>query len=516
MKLSSSPAFKSALTLKVQMLSLNGRAVVEVLPDSGADVCVRGLTLLKQLGEHQDNLLSSSVTLRAVNNTTIKPMGKLPIIIKLGSHNYTDTFHIFPNVTITLLLWKAARGLTILTKNYLNPAPTTTLRLAATTISQPSSPLDVQHEFPTVFDGQIKTMESKKFRIILTEDAQLFCVDAPRTVQFAFRDKLKAELELLQEQGIIAPVTEPTNWCFPIVVTPKKDSEKIRICVDFTRLNKFAKREKYQSATPAQAVADITAQNATIFTKFDAVKGYHKCPLEEESQILMTFITPFSKFKFLCAPYGISSISEHHNRRMDEAFSGLTGYCIIDNIVIYDSDPNQHTDHVQQFLQRCAERNITLNPDKWEFAKEHVSFAELKLSTKGYSIDESITTAITQFPSPVNRTNLCAFVGLANQLSTSTSALADFLTPLRPLLSTNNEFIWTSEHNTAFTTAKTARPYQPPRPYHTLTLPNPPTWAQMLVVTDSGLSYSKRIMTTGHLYKQAIDSSLTPNPDKLL
>ena len=46
--------------------------------------------------------------------------------------------------------------------------------------------------------------------------------------------------------------------------------------------------------------------------------------------------TPFGRFKFLRAPYKISSISEHYNRRMDEAFAGLTGYLrIVDDVVIY-------------------------------------------------------------------------------------------------------------------------------------------------------------------------------------
>ena len=75
-----------------------------------------------------------------------------------------------------------------------------------------------------------------------------------------------------------------------------------------------------------QAVADITAERAQIFTKMDAKKGYHQCPLDQESQDLTTFITPFGRFKFLRAPYGISSISEHYNRRMDEAFADLPGF----------------------------------------------------------------------------------------------------------------------------------------------------------------------------------------------
>ena len=40
-----------------------------------------------------------------------------------------------------------------------------------------------------------------------------FCVKVPRSVPFAYRDKFKEELKLLQEQGIIAPVREVTEWC---------------------------------------------------------------------------------------------------------------------------------------------------------------------------------------------------------------------------------------------------------------------------------------------------------------
>lgn len=189
-------------------------------------------------------------------------------------------------------------------------------------------------------------MEGEKFHISLTENAKPFCVHAPRVIPFAYRDKLQAELELLLQQGIIAPVTEPTEWCAPIVVTPKKGTDNIRMCVDLSHLNKYVRRERYQSAPPAQAVADIAADRAKIFTKLDAMKGYHQCPLDEESQPLTTFITPFGRFKYLRAPYGISSISEHYNRRMDEAFSGLSGYRrIVDDVVIYDSDIDQHNKH---------------------------------------------------------------------------------------------------------------------------------------------------------------------------
>ena len=75
-------------------------------------------------------------------------------------------------------------------------------------------------------------------------------------------------------------VTEATEWCASIVVTPKKNCDRIRMCVDLSQLNKHVVHEHYQSPTPAQAVADIAASEAKIFTVLNALKGYHQCPLD--------------------------------------------------------------------------------------------------------------------------------------------------------------------------------------------------------------------------------------------
>ena len=113
--------------------------------------------------------------------------------------------------------------------------------------------------------------------------------------------------------------------------------------MDLSRLNCYVRRERYQSPTPAKAVTDIAAEEAKFFTVLDAKKGYHQCLLEEKSQLLTTFIMPFGRFKYCRAPYGLSSIAEHYNRRMAEAFEGLSGFRrVVDDIVIYDKDEATH------------------------------------------------------------------------------------------------------------------------------------------------------------------------------
>ena len=445
------PPIEPAPTIRLEASSLNGCTTITALPDSGAEISLAGPSLLSELNEHPDNLLPSPISPRAVNGSSMHPIGKIPIAIRFGDKELTEEFHIYPKVSGMILSWKIAKQFHILPDHY--PTPITNPSIVAQTKVLP--PNDIRSEFPLVFNGEIKTMEGERFHITLSDDAKPFCVHTPRAIPYAYRDKLQAELQLLQQQNIISPVTEPTEWCAPIVVTPKKGTDKIRMCVDLSHLNKYVKRERYQSVTPAQAVADIASNNAKVFTKLDALKGYHQCPLDDASQILTTFITPFGRFKYLRAPYGISSISEHYNRRMDEAFAGLSGYRrIVDDVVIYDSDQESHAAHVRQFLQRCTDCGITLNSDKWEYAQTQVTFAGFQLSSEGYSIDKSITEALSNFPTSATRSELRAFFGLANQLSSSSETLAGLLAPLRPLLSTKNEFQWSPNLDKAFNMAK--------------------------------------------------------------
>ena len=100
-------------------------------------------------------------------------------------------------------------------------------------------------------------MEGEEFHISLTEDAKPFCDQAPWSIPFAYQDKLKEELDLLQAQNIITPVVDVTEWFAPIVITPKKNSDHIRMCVDLSHLNRYVRRERYQSSTSAEAVADM-------------------------------------------------------------------------------------------------------------------------------------------------------------------------------------------------------------------------------------------------------------------
>ena len=55
----------------------DGQATLQVLPDSGADICDAEPHLVHTLGEHMDNLAESTVTPKAINGSLLHPTGKI-------------------------------------------------------------------------------------------------------------------------------------------------------------------------------------------------------------------------------------------------------------------------------------------------------------------------------------------------------------------------------------------------------------------------------------------------------
>ena len=113
---------ESAPTIEIQMSLLNGLTTVLTLPDSGRKISKAGQGFLHSLNEHPDNLLPSTISPQAVNGSTMHPIGKLAVKLVLRNCETTEEFHIYANVTATIISWKIAKCLRILPPHYPPPS----------------------------------------------------------------------------------------------------------------------------------------------------------------------------------------------------------------------------------------------------------------------------------------------------------------------------------------------------------------------------------------------------------
>ena len=168
------------------------------------------------------------------------------------------------------------------------------------------------------------------------------------------------------KEKVIAKVNQPTKWVNSMVAAEKKNSNRLRICIDPQNLNAAIQREHYQLPT----IEEITSRLAgtKYFSKVDANSGYWQIPLDEESSYLTTFGTPFGRFRFLRLPFGLNCAQEVYHKRVHEMFDDMEGVeTDINDVLIFGRTKEEHDRNLRAVLIRMQENNMTLNIKKCVF-----------------------------------------------------------------------------------------------------------------------------------------------------
>ena len=189
-------------------------------------------------------------------------------------------------------------------------------------------------------------------------------VHAPRKVPVALHDRVKEELQRMENDGVIKKQEEPTDWVNSMVIveTPKK----LRICIDPRDMNKVIKQEHFPMKTIEEVVQNMPG--AKVFSKLDATSGYWQLKLDEESSKLCTFNTPFGRYRFLRVPFGTVSASEIFQRVMSQMVEDIDGNeAIMDDIVMWGKDQAEHDMRLKQVMDKAKACGLKFNKDKCKF-----------------------------------------------------------------------------------------------------------------------------------------------------
>ena len=94
--------------------------------------------------------------------------------------------------------------------------------------------------------------------------------------------------------------------------------------------------------------------SAKVFAKFDAVNGYFKIALDEESSKLTTFILPSGRYRYKRIPQGLNASSDEWCRRSDIVIEGLPwARKLVDDIIVWASSLEEFSLRINEITSRC-------------------------------------------------------------------------------------------------------------------------------------------------------------------
>ena len=399
--------------------------------DTGAQCNVLPKTLYDKITVKP--LQSSSAKLESYAKTCIKPVGKCELSCWVLGKKYQACFQVVNGNYMPLLGRVSCEQMGLIQR--------------INTVRSES----ILDEFPEVLQG-LGCLPGKYH--ISIDPSVPPVVHPPRRVPHSKREPLRRELDRMESIGIVekVPLNEPADWVSSLVCVDKPNGS-LRVCLDPKDLNRAIKREHY----PLPLVEDITAScaGAGKFSTLDAEKAFYQIQLDKESSKLLTFNTPFGRYRYLRMPMGIKSAPEVYQRRMEQVFEGLPGVKVImDDILTHGCSDEDHDVRLRAVLQRAQDNKLRLNKSKCHISQEEVKYHGHIFTKDGLKTDPDKVRAVVEMPRPTDKAGVQRLLGMLNYVSKFIPTMSDLTTPLRQLIHQDVEWHWHEQQEKSFKAIK--------------------------------------------------------------
>ena len=245
-----------------------------------------------------------------------------------------------------------------------------------------------------------------------------------------------------------------SEWASPIVVIPKKDSEDIRICIDYKpTVNPAIKTDVY----PMHRREDVfnKVRGCTVFCVIDLANAYLQVPLSEQSRKILVASTHMGLFEITRLPYGVSSAPSIFQQIMDNILMGLPGVGgFFDDHIIGGKDLQECKERFHAVLKRLDEHNVRLNLRKAQRFKHEVIFLGHKVNSSGIHPVDGKVVQINEFATPKDVSQLRSYLGMLNHYGPFIPNMSRKLKPLYELLQSSEPWQWTKEREECFQNSK--------------------------------------------------------------
>jgi hypothetical protein len=266
------------------------------------------------------------------------------------------------------------------------------------------------------------------------------------------KDAMEDIIKTMIQNKVIRPSISP--YSSPAIMVKKKDSAW-RFCNDFRKLNAQTVKNKF----PIPVIEDLLDElhGSKIFSKIDLRSGYHQIRMKENDIPKTAFSTHMGHYEYVVMPFGLTNAPATFQALMNKILAPfLRKYALVffDDILIYSKTDVDHANHLSSILQVLRDNKLKAKREKCSFGQGKVEYLGHIIQGNGVATDPNKITAIVNWPSPSNVTELRSFLGLAGYYRRFIAGYGAICRPLFDSLK-KDAFTWTDLQEEAFNTLKT-------------------------------------------------------------
>uniref|UniRef100_A0A0G4I064 Reverse transcriptase RNase H-like domain-containing protein n=1 Tax=Chromera velia CCMP2878 TaxID=1169474 RepID=A0A0G4I064_9ALVE len=205
--------------------------------------------------------------------------------------------------------------------------------------------------------------------------------------------------------------------------TTGKKNGKLRICIDYRRLNNTLKKNRYPLPRLDHILTKLQAKR--WFSSLDLHQGFYQVLVRLSDRDILAFVTADGQYTYLKMPMGISTASSIFQRSMDVMLAGMGSFV------------------------KCS------------WASESLLYLGHIIDTNGLRPNPAKIETIFSAPDPKSKKDVKRLIGLASFYRRFIPSFSQVMYPISSLLRKNTPFVWEELQKQAFAKLKEALTSEP-------------------------------------------------------
>jgi hypothetical protein len=271
----------------------------------------------------------------------------------------------------------------------------------------------------------------------------------PRKQSIERQNIIREEVRKLLQAGFIKEVYHPV-WLANPVVVPKANG-KLRMCIDYTNLNKACPKDPYPLPRINQIV-DSTSR-CDLLSFIDAYSGFHQIKMARDDRKHTAFVTVDGLYCYIVMPYGLLNALPTFARAMNITLGDLVRDIVevyVDDTVVKTRESNSLLENLAQVFDKLRATSTNLNPEKCVFGVSAGKLLGFLVSHRGIEANPDKMWAIVSMRPPARLKDVQKLTGSLAALSRFILRLAERALPFFKMMRGSGPFKWTEEAEQAF------------------------------------------------------------------